>query len=293
MNVIVLNSPFLEKLTIYEFLQSTNGMNVCFVESSVQAIRKLKNLSQYTIVIGSDNQDYKNYVKMLTDPFVESKPRTILISSLATSARFDAGSYDAHNVQPHPSTYLMYKVENYFWQIALLYSLSLHVLSVGLIYGGEGYDFKSILTALWRQKAITIPHKISVNKAPIIHCDSFFRKVLTSIASPSQKNHVVYCADGNNKSIEEVMHTLSSRINGDKSEIIDISTINTYEWLDIIWSCNFSPTIPMDEKQLENEIDNIWKDFLEHSSFNQITVIIIGGPKSGKTMLSKCLSERY
>lgn len=46
---------------------------------------------------------------------------------------------------PLPSEGLLYKLENKFYSCSLLYRGKLCCISVGVIYGGKGFDFEDIL----------------------------------------------------------------------------------------------------------------------------------------------------
>lgn len=203
-----------------------------------------------------------------------------------------------------------YKVENSLWQLAKYgTNVNLSVISIGLVYGKDGYDFKDIFMSIWEQKSLNIKSKHGAetsNSIPMIYYKDLITIICNDIRSKAFDNSKRYkcfiCVDGVNAKVSEILQQIYFLSNGCKTEIKCLSfdefesrLLSSQNIKELqLWQTNVVTSKTSNNfTNLLSNFDFVWSEFLRVNNLNACNIIVLGSPFSGKTEFATELSKKY
>lgn len=281
------------------------------------------------VVSANDDTSLSCLIQKLSWPTCVRRPRVVLLSSLMTwggklyaEPILDPLSQFVARL-PASSSVSAFMQENALYNITtMLPSMSIEVvvLSLGLVYGGGGWDFEGIFRGLWDFSGPESPPikvastKNGLNRIPAIHFSDLLTMVADLVRASSLPSFsFVPMTDGTCTTLGELLSDIGRKVNGveptisyyTESEMLD-AIVNGPEGMNpddmLRWNLNLPFSTMMGKQSLpvsaeqqslsSGAFDKIWAEYLEVHALRPLSVVIAGNPKSGKTELSGVLAGK-
>lgn len=201
-----------------------------------------------------------------------------------------------------------YLMENSLWKTAQATGTRLYIISAGNFYGEAGHDLQSMMMSIWRENEILLPNLgQSNNKVPMIHVSDFAALVMNSINDvDSSAPCFIPACDCNVLPTRDTIGSFYQAMNSSSpsfkylsdDDVMDEMVNSTSTFPEFCrWSLDISfSVIPFEcclayREGLLKARDALWKDFLFFNNLNPCSIVMAGGPQSGKTTISKQLSS--
>lgn len=243
-------------------------------------------------------------------------PRIVVVSSLQTwnGRRYHVPISTSVNeftsrIPTHQSINL-YKLENKFHNCMLQKRIQIHIVSLGLLYGGKGFDLNEIFTNLWntdKQKTTFIFSTCNgSNKIPAIHVDDFVKLLVYVTSTTDTIPFFIPAVDGPSIQLVQFLDGLS-RFTGKTirpmhhedamNMLLQETPIDNKLNLDITFDESHlhatSGAQRLYSNGLLNNTKSIWDQYVKESVTRASTIFVCGSPFSSKTSLAKILSEQF
>lgn len=250
-------------------------------------------------------------------------PRIVVLSSLTTwcgkkyvepisnlTSAFE-------NRVPLLGSYELYDLENALSAAATSNGVELFIVGIGLLYGGNGADLLEIFKSMWSNSLFPnvsdfaavnecVGNSLGNNKVPMCHCLRLSKCVTDLLHKGTHEfqNVFVPCVeDCQGASIYELIRKCNNIVNGgdfvgrcepQQAQVAASLNANT------LWNCdiNFNASTVSGNADfvagnLLSTFTSVWNEFLTAQCLSPLSVVVAGPPKSGKTVVSKLVSEKY
>jgi hypothetical protein len=163
---------------------------------------------------------------------------------------------------------------------------------------------------IWQRKiAITPEAKQEGKIIPSIHYARFQEILLSVLSRENSYGYLVPAFDFSSVPLVEIVNEIYNRVNLSTTENNNLIAEETSSerWFgpwekkqvsgSTPWALNLAELFHRikpnpDSPNILSNFDSVWKEFLESNGFKRVNLVTIGGPKTGKTILSKQLAEK-
>eukprot|EP01041_Mallomonas_annulata_P000289 gene289-523_t len=252
-------------------------------------------------------------LQVLESPFIYRRPRIILLSTLLTWAgkNYDMpieGSYaDFKSRVPAISAVEAYMIENRFYDMVTSTGADACILSMGLLYGGPGFDFEELLRSIWNGNGQTTSSILSTsdgnNVIPMIHNSDLARIIRNIIEWEQCLAPFIPATDHSVSSMVDIAKTITHVTKGNIVFTTPDEGINMVLAAPDLafWTCRFPCFTDEIFTSLRLEVSftsgmakqfrSVWADFLATHSLQQCSLVIAGPAKTLKTNLAQSISD--